>query len=319
MGYQIEQKLVVAVASSALFDLTVPDGVFRSQGEAAYRAFQREHENEALTPGTAFPFVQRLLGLNQVPELSRPVEVVLLSHNDADTGLRVMNSVRAHQLEITRGSFCGGLDPFRYMTSYGAVLYLSDNSAAVEKAMSLGHPAGRVLRPPALALDEGPELRIAFDFDGVLADDSAEAVYQDKGLVEFHKTEHERAHEVMGPGPLQPLLQRLREIQQREWSAKDKNPEYERALKIAIITARNAPADTRLVETLRAWGVQADETHFTGGIDKHRFLDVFRPHVFFDDQIGHLDAAARRVPSVHVPFGVANRRVPAPTSGTNEG
>jgi 5'-nucleotidase len=119
----------------------------------------------------------------------------------------------------------------------------------------------------------------------------------------------------MAPGPLQPLLQRLGEIQQREWRAKDKNGDYERALKIAIITARNAPADARLVETLRAWGVQADETHFTGGIEKRRFLDVFRPHVFFDDQMAHLAGAALSVPSVHVPFGVANRASAASSGG----
>lgn len=41
MGYEIENKFVVAVASSALFDLSISDEVFKSKGESAYREYQR--------------------------------------------------------------------------------------------------------------------------------------------------------------------------------------------------------------------------------------------------------------------------------------
>ena len=104
MPFAIEQKLVVAVASSALFDLGEADRVFRECGEEAYREYQREHENDVLAPGVAFPFIKRLLSFNR-PEGDSPVEVILLSRNDPDTGLRVFNSIEAHGLDITRAAF----------------------------------------------------------------------------------------------------------------------------------------------------------------------------------------------------------------------
>lgn len=36
-GYPIDQKLVIAVSSSALFDLSESDKVFREQGHKAYK------------------------------------------------------------------------------------------------------------------------------------------------------------------------------------------------------------------------------------------------------------------------------------------
>ena len=71
MPFEIEQKLVVAIASSALFDLGEADRVFRQQGEDAYRRYQREHEVEVLERGVAFPFIKRLLSFNRSPDDSR--------------------------------------------------------------------------------------------------------------------------------------------------------------------------------------------------------------------------------------------------------
>jgi 5'-nucleotidase len=80
-------------------------------------------------------------------------------------------------------------------------------------------------------------------------------------------------------------------------------------VRIAIITARNAPSHERVVTTLKSWGVSADETFFLGGMDKSRVLSVFKPHIFFDDQMAHLRASpGGPIPMVHVPFGIANRR-----------
>ena len=60
----LERALVVGVASSALFDLAESDAVFREKGEEEYRSYQREHLNDVLAPGVAFPFIRRLLDLN---------------------------------------------------------------------------------------------------------------------------------------------------------------------------------------------------------------------------------------------------------------
>ena len=45
---------------------------------------------------------------------------------------------------------------------------------------------------------------------------------------------------------------------------------------------------------------------FLGGLPKGEFLREFEPDFFFDDQTGHVDHAARHVPSGHVAHGISN-------------
>ena len=187
---QIEQKLVVAVASSALFDLGEADGIYVERGEDAYRVYQREHENDVLDPGVAFAFIRRLLLFNRSPDDS-PVEVILLSRNDPDTGLRVFNSIEAHGLDITRAAFLNGSAPFRYIPGFNASIFLSADARNVEEAIMAGYPAGLVLDSVINDDADDLELRVAFDFDGVVADDAAEQVFQAKGIEAFHRSETE--------------------------------------------------------------------------------------------------------------------------------
>lgn len=304
--FPIEQKLVVAVASSALFDLTESDQVFREQGSVAYRKFQRERENDPLHPGVAFPFIRRLLNIPGAKAGDEPVEVILLSRNDADTGLRVFNSIEQHGLRISRAAFTRGRPPYRYIGPFNACLFLSASEGDVKEAIDHGHPAGRVLAS-AFADDESDEeLRIAFDFDGVVAGDEAEQVFQAGGIDAFFAQEVARAQEVIQKGPLNRLLEEVARLQRIEGERAAKEPEYKPRLRTAIVTSRNAPAHKRVVTSLRAWGIDVDEAFFLGGMDKRRVLDEFRPHIFFDDQLVHAGGAAGTVPSVHVPFGVSN-------------
>jgi len=69
----------------------------------------------------------------------------------------------------------------------------------------------------------------------------------------------------------------------------------------------------RVVTTLRDWSIQVDEAFFLGGLSKGEILRTFRPHIFFDDQLTHIEGASQDTPSVHVPFGVMNR--PTGTGG----
>ena len=302
MPFDIERKLVVAVASSALFDLGEADQVYRTQGEAAYRKYQREHENDVLEPGVAFAFIKRLLSFNLAQEES-PVEVILLSRNDPDTGLRVFNSIEAHELGITRAAFLNGGAPFRYIPGFSASLFLSANAADVEEATMAGYPAGLVLDSVINDDSDDVELRVAFDFDGVLADDTAEQIFQTKGLEAFHQSETEQAYTPHQAGPLQELLVKIARLQKLERARARSSAAYESRLKVAIITSRNAPAHRRVVTSLREWGITIDQTFFLGGMDKSRILDIFRPHIFFDDQKLHLDGATAVAPCVHIPVG----------------
>lgn len=302
--FLIELKLVVAIASSALFDLSESQAAF-ANGEKAYREYQRQRETEVLKPGVAFPFIERLLRLNQ-PGVDEPVEVILLSKNDPDTGLRVMNSIEHYGLPISRAAFVRGRDPFRYLEAFNACLFLSADEQNVKEAVMKGLPAGRVLESTYTADPDDHELRVAFDFDGVIADDAAERIYKIEGLDGFQETELKNALVPHNPGPLKRLVAEIGRIHQREIARAEREPEYRPVIRIAIITSRNAPAHKRVVTTLRAWGIEIDETFFLGGMDKNRILSEFRPHLFFDDQMTHAGPAAGVVPSVHVPFGVSN-------------
>jgi 5'-nucleotidase len=113
-----------------------------------------------------------------------------------------------------------------------------------------------------------------------------------------------------------PLLQRISTIQQIERDNPERVNDPDKAVRVAIVTARNAPAHERMMTTLKHHGIEVDELFLTGGIEKKNILDVLRPQIFFDDQLGHLEPAAATTPCVHIPFGVRNQEpvniLPAP-------
>lgn len=306
MPFEIEQKLVIAVASSALFDLSESDRIFREEGPRAYRDYQAAHLDEPFAKGVAFPFVRRFLSINDRFPAERPVEVVLLSRNSAITGKRAFRSIRHHGLGITRAAFLEGKSPYPYIPAFNASLFLSANETDILSAIDSGYPAGKVLPSTVVDDEHDGELRIAFDFDGVIADDAAERVFKSGQLGAFHQHESDRSHIPLNPGPLADLFRKLSLLQSLEDRAVEQDADYPRVLRMAIVTARNAPAHERVVTTLEHWGVNANETFFLGGMTKDRILSVLRPHMFFDDQKSHLASAAGDVPMVHIPFGIAN-------------
>ena len=303
----LERALVIGVASSALFDLSESDAVFRNEGEEKYRAYQRENLDEILEPGVAFPFIRRLLDLNDLSEDERLVEVVILSRNDPETGLRVMRSVKHHGLDITRAIFMQGRAPYRFMGPLSMSLFLSANEDDVREAMSLGFVAGHVVGP-GVDDDGGNDLRIAFDFDGVLATDSAEQVYQKSTLEDYQRNEAALADEALPRGPMADFLGKINRIQGIEDACSARDPQgFQRRVRVAVVTARSAPAHERAINSIRGWGLSVNDAFFLGGIEKGPILEVLQPHIFFDDQRRNVDGAARVTPSVHIPFGEINR------------
>jgi 5'-nucleotidase len=304
MPYPIESKIVIAVSSSALFDLEESDEIFRREGERSYREWMGRNKDIALKPGNAFYFVRRFLSLNQgFPKAEGPAEVILLSRNDPEAGLRVFNSILEYGLEIGRAAFLDGRSPYPYIAAFGASLFLSANPQDVHSAIAAGLPAGLILSP-GFAEDEEGELRIAFDFDGVLAGDEAERVYRGEGgLSAFMDSEKRNAALPLDPGPMKEFFSKLAALQESQRQGGYSAPTR---LRTAIVTARNAPAHERVINTLKSWGIYTDEIFFLGGIEKSRILAVYKPHLFFDDQMAHLAGAAPLAACVHVPFGVAN-------------
>lgn len=293
-----EDSLVIAISSRALFDLSDSHAVFERSGLAAYADFQLGREEEILRPGVAFPLVRKLLALNQTGVDHPKVEVILLSRNSADTGLRIFNAIEHYGLNIERAAFTNGSSPYRYMSAYGAKLLLSTNAADVRSALAEGYAAATIL--PGKAAGEGlGQLRIAFDGDAVVFGDEAERIYQDHGLETFSASEREAALRPLSGGPFRPVLEALHRIQASY--PIDNNP-----IRTALVTARSAPAHKRVVLTLRNWGIRIDEALFLGGRSKGEFLKIFGADIFFDDQQVHIDSAKIHVPAAHVPSGVAN-------------
>jgi 5'-nucleotidase len=309
MAYELKDRLVVGVASSAMFDLSESDKIFRTQGEEKYREYQESNKNEPLKEGVSFSFIKRLLSLNDLsqPETGPLIEVVLLSRNDPDTGLRVMKSIEHHGLGITRAIFQQGLSPYNYIPALNISLFLSANQDDVLEAIAKGYPAGYVMSSKKIDDPKDTMLRIAFDFDGVIADDASETVMHKGDLAEFHNHETSNVMEPHGGGPLKEFLLRVSKIQKAEEGKRKIDSSYKNRLRVSIVTARNAPSHERAINTLKSWGVMANDAFFLGGVEKKLVLDVLQPHIFFDDQSGHLASASEVVPSVHIPFGIKNQ------------
>lgn len=306
MAYELADKLVVGVASSALFDLAESDAVFRSRGEAGYRAYQESHLSDTLAEGVAFPFVQRLLSLNDMAQDDSPlVEVIILSRNDPETGLRVMRSIQAHDLAISRAIFMQGKAPYKFMGALNMSLFLSGSARDVREAIRAGFAAGQVIGSPAKG-SKGNDLRIAFDFDGILSDDSSQRIMQKAGLRAFQENEAANAATALPEGLLTKFLRGINRIQDIEEQLRKTDEQYCRRVHVGIVTARNAPAHERVVKTLQQSGLRVNDAFFLGGIDKTAVVKTLKPHIFFDDQKTNLEGSAGTIPCVHVPFGVLN-------------
>ena len=296
------RPLTVAISSRALLDLDESNRVYEEQGLEAYRQYQIERENVPLEPGDAFPFVRKLLHINKLlPRVA--VEVILLSRNTADTGLRIFNSIREHGLDITRAAFCGGASPYRYVGAFECDLFLSTEPDDVARALEDGAAAATLLGAPKGA-NTTDELRIAFDGDAVLFSDQAERVFQEAGAEAFGASEAAAADEPLAGGPFKAFLAGLHALQ-REFDP-DNCP-----IRTALVTARGAPAHERVIKTLRAWDIRLDESLFLGGREKTAFLRAFGADVFFDDQMQNCVGARAHTAAGHVPHGVANAPPPA--------
>jgi len=310
MATSLEGKLVVAISSRALFDFEEENQVFEQGSgqhrDRAYMQLQLQRLEEPAKPGVAFSLVRKLLAFNQVPDpaalpgaASQPVEVVILSRNDPVSGMRVFRSAQHYGLSIQRGSFTRGEPPWRYLRPLHANLFLSAHLSDVRAALEAGVPAAQVYPQSARASEAHPtEVRIAFDGDAVLFSDEAERVYQAQGLQAFQLHETEKATQPLLAGPFKPLLAALHRLQQAGTPTM--------RIRTALVTARSAPAHERAIRTLMNWNIEIDEAMFLGGLAKGEFLREFEPDFFFDDQTGHIESAARHVPSGHVASGISN-------------
>ena len=292
-----DNKLIIAISSRALFNLDESHEVYINEGIEAYRQYQIDREEKVLDPGDAYSLVKKLLNLNNLLD-SKRVEVILLSRNTADTGLRIFNSIEHHGLDINKAAFCGGSSPYRYISAFNSHLFLSTDVQDVRMALDSGVAAATILKSKAGNVDDS-KLRFAFDGDAVLFSDEAEKIYKSQGLEAFTQSEKEAAKQPLTGGPFKEFLRALHMLQE-EFTPNDS------PIRTCLVTARAAPSHERVVRTLREWNIKIDESLFLGGQDKGEFLRAYNADVFFDDQQGHCESTRKHVATGHVPHGIAN-------------
>jgi len=298
MPLNLQNYLVVAISSRALFDLEKENKIYEEEGLQKYSEYQIEYENDILQPGTGFQLVKALLRINSLVSAKRKTEIIIMSRNSADTSLRIFNSIEHYDLGITRAALVGGASIAPYLNAFSTDLFLSANESDVQEAINTGIAAGIIYTHPEFPIDpykEIDQIKIAFDGDAVLFSDESERIYQEQGLEAFLEHEKLNARKPLPEGPFAKLLKTLSFLQ-KEF------PNDEVPIRTALVTSRNAPAHERVIRTLREWDVRIDEAFFLGGVEKSEVLKAFGAHIFFDDQPVHVDPASKFIPAARAPY-----------------
>jgi 5'-nucleotidase len=307
MPLDLADTLVVGISATALFDLAEADASFRANyahdphtALAQYRQYMLPREHEPLGDGVGMPLVRALLGMNKyaAPSTGAPlVDVVVMSRNSPEAGARVANHLRSLGLPISRHAFTGGEPLVDYLEAFGVDLFLTTHADDAQRVIDAQACAAAVLRAPPSSRAAPPanQVRIAFDGDAMLFDESSALLDQPESGSEPHAV----------------LLRKLARLQERLPSGVEFSP-----LRVAIVSSRGAPSDMRAMNTLRHWGVQVNDSFSLGGLEKTRIVKAFRPHILFDDldpaapdsgrlahrSDWHLRAAAKPAPSPEPPL-----------------
>lgn len=297
MAYDLTEPLVIGISSRALFNLEKENQIFEEKGVDEYETYQVQHESDILQKGSAFQLVKAFLNLNKLQD-KRLVEVIIMSRNSPNTSLRIFNSIKDYELDITRAALTGGALIAPYLRAFKTDLFLSAHAPDVKQAIDNDIAAGMILpgNPRVDPRSKIEQIRIAFDGDAVLFAAEAERIYQHKGMKAFMENERAKADIPLQKGPFANFLSTIAHIQSL-FTDKEKAP-----IRTALVTSRNAPAHERAIKTLRNWNVRVDEAFFLGGVSKKDVLSAFGAHIFFDDQRVHTDPASEVVPSALVPY-----------------
>ena len=294
MAYDLQDKLVIAISSRALFNLEEENAIFDQEGLESYYKHQLKNLDNPLAKGSGFRFVQNLLAINERFD-NKLIEVIILSRNNAATGLRIGRSIEHFNLDIERTGWTAGTPVARYLEAFKVDLFLSVHDQDVEEAVNSGVAAATILPHTPITSEEGNIVKIAFDGDAVIFGDESEKVYQEGGLEAFIAHERENAKNPLSKGPFFKFLKTISEIQ-------DKFPMESSPIRTALVTARSFSTHERVLGTLEGWGVRVDEAFFQGGVQKYEVIKAFGADIFFDDQDAHLEHASKETPSAKVPY-----------------
>uniref|UniRef100_H9H7S3 Cytosolic 5'-nucleotidase 1A n=1 Tax=Monodelphis domestica TaxID=13616 RepID=H9H7S3_MONDO len=302
-----KNAITIAVSSRALFNMVEDSKIFENEGLEKYMEYQVLNENVILSPGPAFGFIKALQSVNArlrslYPKEQDLFDIVLMTNNHAQVGVRLINSINHHGLLIDRFCMTGGESPIGYLKTYLTNLYLSADSDKVQEAIEEGIAAATMYLGNKDLPFSDTQLRVAFDGDALLFSDEEEQSVE-KGSDKNSQNPFNE-NKPLAQGPLKEFLQDLGRLQ-KKFYAKD-----ERMLcpiRTYLITARSAASSgARVLKTLRAWGLEIDEALFLAGAPKGPILVKIRPHIFFDDNMFHIKGVEK--------FGTIVASVPFPLS-----
>ncbi|XP_034756479.1 cytosolic 5'-nucleotidase 1A-like [Etheostoma cragini] len=305
-----QYAVTIAVSSRTLFDMAEERKIYEDEGLEKYAAYQVEHEDDPLKPGVAFPFVKALMNVNSrlrklYPDSEELFDIVLMTNNHAQVGVRLINSINHYDLTIERFCMTGGKSPIGYLKAYLTNLYLSKDSEKVTEAIEEGIAAATMFMTQTATLSE-TQLRVAFDGDAVLFSDESEIIVKQHGLDTFFEHEKEFEDKPLAQGPLKCFLEALGKLQRKFYA---KNERMNCPIRTYLVTARSAASSgARVLKTLRSWGLEIDEALFLAGAPKGPLLQKIHPHIFFDDQMFHIQGANEMgTISAHVPYGIGQK------------
>ncbi|XP_051909136.1 cytosolic 5'-nucleotidase 1A-like [Hippocampus zosterae] len=303
--------VTIAVSSRTLFNMVAERLIYEKEGVEKYVAYQVEHENEPLKPGPAFQFVKALMTVNArlrelYPDSEELFDIVLMTNNHAQVGVRLINSINHYDLTIERFCMTGGKSPIGYLKAYMTNLYLSKDADKVTEAIDEGIAAATMFMPETENELCDNQLRVAFDGDAVLFSDESEIIVKQRGLDSFFEHEKKFENKPLAQGPLKCFLEALGKLQRKFYA---KNERLDCPIRTFLVTARSAASSgARVLKTLRSWGLEVDEALFLAGAPKGPLLQKIKPHIYFDDQMFHIEGAKELgTISAHVPYGIGQK------------
>ena len=289
-----EKKVVIAISARALFDLEKENELFEREGMAAYYNYQIKNEKKLLNPGGAFPLVRAFLDFNNEYKKKHKegvIEVVIVSKNSPEAAMRIFRSMDHYKLGVKRAAFLGGGSLTEYLGAFNTSLYLSKDPESVREALKNGFASASIMgslthfTSDKQSKEQLKEVRIALDADSVVFSDESDKVYEQQGEGAFRAHEKKKASTSLPAGPFAKFVRALAEI-------KAIYPMEKCPIKLAIVTAREPQVSERVLRTLKDWNVSIDKAFFLGGASKAKVLDIFKPHIFFDDKRENLEESA---------------------------
>ncbi|EAX00852.1 5'-nucleotidase, cytosolic IB, isoform CRA_a [Homo sapiens] len=291
-----KNAITIALSSCALFNMVDGRKIYEQEGLEKYMEYQLTNENVILTPGPAFRFVKALQYVNArlrdlYPDEQDLFDIVLMTNNHAQVGVRLINSVNHYGLLIDRFCLTGGKDPIGYLKAYLTNLYIAADSEKVQEAIQEGIASATMFDGAKDMAYCDTQLRVAFDGDAVLFSDESEHFTKEHGLDKFFQYDTLCESKPLAQGPLKGFLEDLGRLQKKFYA---KNERLLCPIRTYLVTARSAASSgARVLKTLRRWGLEIDEALFLAGAPKSPILVKIRPHIFFDDHMFHIEGAQR--------------------------